>query len=80
MRDVERTQRVRSLIRSGLPTRLIAVVLDMEEPTGTAWTEACSAEFARQLRAELATIEDRMSCLALSRDTIQDYLNRTAGT
>jgi DNA-binding transcriptional MerR regulator len=72
--DVARAQRVRSLISSGMPTRLIAIVLDMDREQ---WSPSCSAQFARQLEAELASIEDKISCLTLSRDTIRDYLDRS---
>lgn len=72
--DIERTQRVRSLIRSGMPTRLIKVVLDMEDNT---WTTRCSRDFAETLAEELRAIEDKISCLTMSRDTVRSYLERT---
>ena len=72
--DVARVQRVRSLIRAGMPTRLITVVLDMEN---NAWTPRCSRDFAETLAGELRSIEDKISCLSMSRDTLRDYLERT---
>jgi DNA-binding transcriptional MerR regulator len=72
--DVDRVQRVRSLIRSGMPTRLIRVVLEMEDET---WTEQCTRDFAETLAEELRAIEDKIACLSLSRDTVRDYLTRT---
>lgn len=72
--DVERVRRVRSLIRSGMPTRLIVVVLEMENDT---WSRRCSRDFAETLAGELRTIEDKIACLSLSRDTVRQYLERT---
>lgn len=74
--QVERTQRVRSLIRTGVPTRLISAVLDLEEPAN-GWTESCSREFAETLTRELRTIEEKIACLQTSRSTIREYLART---
>ena len=72
--DVDRVHRVRSLIRSGMPTRLARVVLEMEDDT---WTAKCTRDFAETLADELRAIEDKIACLTLSRDTVRDYLQRT---
>lgn len=72
--DVERVRQIRSLIRSGMPTRLVRVVLEMEDDT---WTEKCTRDFAETLAAELRAIEDKIACLTLSRDTVRDYLTKT---
>ena len=72
--DVDRVHRVRSLIRSGMPTRLIRIVLEMEDET---WTRKCTRDFAETLAEELRGIEDKISCLTLSRDTVRSYLERT---
>lgn len=74
--QVDRVQRVRSLIRTGVPSRLIAAVLDLEAPDNS-WTESCSQEFAATLAGELRTIEQKIACLQTSRGTIRDYLART---
>nr|WP_282580247.1 MerR family transcriptional regulator [Nocardioides sp. InS609-2] len=74
--DVDRVQTVRSLVRSGMPTKLIAAVVDMQ--AGAAgWSDNCSATLAGQLAEELRSIEDKLSCLTLSRNTLRDYLART---
>lgn len=68
--------RIASLVRAGIPTRLVKVLLDTEaaaargEPT-------CPRDVAEQLAAELGPIEDRIACLTRSRDTIRSYLTRT---
>lgn len=72
--DIERAHRVRSLIRSGMPTRLIKVVLEMEDDT---WSRKCTRDFAETLADELRAIEDKIACLSLSRDTVREYLERT---
>jgi DNA-binding transcriptional MerR regulator len=74
--QVDRVLRVRSLIRTGVPTRLISAVLDLERPDND-WTESCSQEFAETLARELHTIEEKIACLQTSRGTIRDYLART---
>lgn len=74
--QVDRVQRVRSLIRTGVPTRLIAAVLDLEEPDND-WSDSCSQEFAETLALELRAIEEKIACLQTSRGTISDYLART---
>jgi len=73
--DVERAENVASLIRSGLPTRLIRVVLSAEDRSGE-WTTACDAEFATLLRNELTALEEKISCLTRSRTAVRSYLER----
>ncbi len=75
--DVERVTTIRDLIRSGLPTRLIRIVLEMEDPVASGWTSQCTRDFARMLAGELDALESRIDCLTRSRDTVRDYLSRT---
>lgn len=70
---VDRVLRVRSLIRSGVPTKLIAPILDREAGV-EGWTDACTADLAQELTDELRSIQDRIACLELSRSTITDCL------
>ena len=72
--DVARVQQVRSLIRSGMPTRLIRVVLEMEDDK---WTRQCTRDFAETLSEELRALEEKISCLSLSRNTVRRYLEQT---
>lgn len=74
--DVERVVRVAGLIQAGLPTRLVKVLMDAEDANARD-EPTCSLEVARQLARELAAIEQRISCLSRSRDTIREYLRRT---
>lgn len=72
---VDRVAHIRGLISSGLTTRLVRVVLDtMDDPE---LARTCSRSFAEQLVAELERIEERISCLTRSRDTVRDFLART---
>ena len=75
--DVDRVTTIRDLIRSGLPTRLIRIVLEMEDPAASGWTSQCTRDFARQLADELGALESRIACLTRSRDTVRDYLSHT---
>jgi DNA-binding transcriptional MerR regulator len=65
--DVVRAQLVSSLIRSGLPTRLISVMLDDE-------TDRSRVDTSAVFEAELARLESRLACLTLSRDSVRRYL------
>ncbi|AEG43975.1 MerR family transcriptional regulator [Isoptericola variabilis] len=73
---VERVRRVAGLVQSGLPTRLVKVLLDMEDARAQA-RPTCPRQVAELLAAELGGIEDRIACLTRSRDTIRDVLART---
>lgn len=74
--DVERIGRVASMVRAGMPTRLIKVLLDMEEADVRA-QPTCPRTVAELLADELAGIEDRIACLTRSRDTVRRFLERT---
>ena len=74
---VERVRTISSLIASGLTTRLVRVVLDVEALADDERSPSCSQEFAEMLRAELLSLEDKIACLTKSRDTVERYLQRT---
>lgn len=82
--DVTRVARIRALLESGLPTRFVRALLDMGSGPGEqpveGWTASCTATFADQLRAELERIDERLRCLALSRDTVRHYLGAVSVT
>jgi len=75
--DVARAERVALMVRSGVPTRLIRVLLDLEETQRRSPEESCPLQVAELLAAELAELDARISCLSRSRQTIHDYLERT---
>lgn len=74
--DVERVSRVAGMVRAGIPTRLIKVLLDMEEASRSE-APTCPRTVAEMLATELVGIEDKIACLTRSRDTIRDVLTRT---
>lgn len=74
--DVARIARIAGLVRAGLPTRLVKVLLDAED-TAARKEPTCPIAVAEQLAQELAGLESRIVCLTRSRDTIRDYLVRT---
>jgi DNA-binding transcriptional MerR regulator len=73
---VERVRQVAALVRSGLPTRLVRALLDMEDARAEA-RPTCPRQVAELLASELGGIEDRIACLTRSRDTIREVLERT---
>ncbi|MBO0610399.1 MerR family transcriptional regulator [Myceligenerans salitolerans] len=73
---VERVTRVAGLVRAGLPTKLVKVLLDMED-AAAAREPTCPRLVAEQLAAELVGIEANIACLTRSRDTIREFLTRT---
>lgn len=75
--DVERVTTIRGLIQSGLPTRLIAIVLDMSDNASTTWTRSCSRDFAASLAAELTVLDEKIACLSRSRETVRTFLEQT---
>lgn len=73
--DVERARTIASLIQSGLPSKLVHVVLTAhDEPAN--WGNACDLEFARLLRRELDAIDEKIACLTRSRAAVETYLER----
>jgi DNA-binding transcriptional MerR regulator len=69
--DVDRAGMVRSLIRSGLPTKLIIPLLQQGDT---------DADLASLLAAEEARLDARITCMTLSRDTIRAHLRRLQAT
>ena len=72
-RDVARAGLVTSMIRSGLPIKLIVPLL-REEGDG----HDVAPDVEALMRAEAVRLDARIACMSLSRRTIQEYLDRTA--
>jgi len=68
--DVARVVLVASLVRSGLPTRLITPLL--RAPCGPDPDDDLAPLFA----AELERLDARITCLSLSRDAVAAHLTR----
>lgn len=75
--DVARAEQVALMVRSGLPTRLIKAVLDLEETLARDPAASCPNEVAGLLADELRELDTRIACFSRSRATIADYLQRT---
>lgn len=73
---VERVRRIAGLVQAGLATRLIKELFELESAVAEQ-RPSCPRIVADMLAAELTGIEDRISCLTRSRDTIRDFLSRT---
>nr|WP_202541798.1 MerR family transcriptional regulator [Streptomyces sp. SID3915] len=70
-RAVEDVLRIRDLLRSGLPTRVIREVLPCPHGPGATLT---NPELVGALVAELDAMETRIVCLSAHRDAIRRYL------
>ncbi|WP_432789892.1 MerR family transcriptional regulator [Brevibacterium sp. K11IcPPYGO002] len=71
--DVERARSIASLIRSGVPTKLIYAILTAQDDPAN-WGNSCDLEFARLLHIELDTIDEKIACLTRSRAAVETYL------
>ncbi|GHJ12809.1 MULTISPECIES: MerR family transcriptional regulator [unclassified Micromonospora] len=73
--DVDRATLVSSLIRSGLPTRLILPLLrDPYGPVAGGGPGDEEGEMVALFTAELARLDDRIACMSLSRDAVRRHL------
>ncbi|PTA46217.1 MerR family transcriptional regulator [Micromonospora sp. RP3T] len=73
--DVDRATLVSSLIRSGLPTRLILPLLrDPYGPVAGGTPGDEGGEMVALFTAELARLDDRIACMSLSRDAVRRHL------
>ena len=73
--DVERARTIVSLIQSGLPSRLVQVVLTAHDQPAR-WGVSCDLEFAKLLREEADAIDEKISCLTRSRAAVENYLTQ----
>lgn len=78
--DVQRVERVVGLVRSGIPTRHVRSILDLEGIGAAELAATCSRMLAEELATELDKIEARITCLTNSRDTIRRFLAQTEHT
>lgn len=69
---------VRNLIQAGLTSRLVRVVLDLEQSNATQPVSDCSRSTAQTLRDELDAIDARIDCLQRSRATVRTFLEQSS--
>lgn len=76
--DVEQATLVSSLVRSGLPTRLILPLLrDLQaNPVDGDETDDRDDELIALFAAEFARLDSQVKCLTLSRNAVQQHLRR----
>ena len=75
-RDVTRAGLVSSMIRSGLPTKLIVPLL--QQRCGARDVDGPDEDVVALLDVEAARLDSRIACMRLSRRAIQEYLDRFA--
>ncbi|MFD1504818.1 MerR family transcriptional regulator [Georgenia yuyongxinii] len=75
--DVELVDRIALLIRSGVPTRLVGVLLELEGDSSPELAATCTRDVAELLVAELNQLNARIDCLTRTRETITRFLART---
>ena len=78
--DVARATLVSSLIRSGLPTKLIVPLLQGREPDGDRCALEGSDELVPLFAAELARLDSRIECMTMSRDAVRRHLRHFGAT
>ncbi|TXS04810.1 MerR family transcriptional regulator [Streptomyces sp. col6] len=75
--DVEQAKLVSSLVRSGLPTRLILPLLQENQPNQVDGDEADGEEdLVALFDAEFARLDSQVKCLSFSRNAVQQHLQR----
>ncbi|MER7439826.1 MerR family transcriptional regulator [Micromonospora avicenniae] len=80
--DVEQATLVSSLVRSGLPTRLILPLLRDKQlsPVAGDGTDDGDDDLVALFAAEFARLDSQVKCLSLSRNAVQQHLRRLRAT
>jgi DNA-binding transcriptional MerR regulator len=75
--DVALVERIALLIRSGVPSKLVKPLIELEGIDAPKLAASCSRSVAELLAAELGELEARIGCLTRSRETIRAFLAQT---
>ena len=80
--EVEQATLVSSLVRSGLPTRLILPLLRDKQlnPVDLDETDDGDDDLVALFAAEFARLDSQVKCLSLSRNAVQQHLRRLRAT
>ncbi|HEY9328460.1 MAG TPA: MerR family transcriptional regulator [Streptomyces sp.] len=80
--DVEQATLVSSLVRSGLPTRLILPLLRDKQlnPMDGDETDDGDDDLVALFAAEFARLDSQVKCLSFSRNAVQQHLRRLRAT
>ncbi|MBO1900931.1 MerR family transcriptional regulator [Leucobacter weissii] len=76
--EVEQVVMIRDLSSSGIPTRMIRIILDRRSGR-VAWTEACDDILAGLIRDQIADLDARITCLSSSRESLSRFLLSARG-
>lgn len=75
--DVDRAKWIRDLVTSGVPTRLISIVIDQRDDREGRWTSNCDRVFAERLSTEIEDLDRRIACFTRSRHALDELLRAT---
>jgi DNA-binding transcriptional MerR regulator len=80
--DVEQAALVSSLVRSGLPTRLILPLLADRQPNRVDGDDTADGDddLIALFAAEFARLDSQVKCLTFSRNAVQQHLRRLRAT
>ena len=76
---LETVRQIRCLVESGMPTRVIRVLLPCVHGPGAEMPAHDNPEMARLLEAERRRLDGQISVLTRSREHVQCYLDRVNG-
>lgn len=74
-KSVERVKRIRELLDSGVPTRIIKCMLPCLQGGEACPTDEMPAKVRASLEEVLDNLESRIGCLVRTRDSLQTYLD-----
>ncbi|MEV6233074.1 MerR family transcriptional regulator [Saccharopolyspora shandongensis] len=72
--SVDRVLKIRGLLASGIPTRIIREILPCLDKPGAIHMRIVAPEMLANLERERANIQRRIESLTANRDAIDDYL------
>ncbi|MBX4168897.1 MerR family transcriptional regulator [Rhodococcus sp. DMU2021] len=75
--DVARAKLIRNLVGSGVPTRLVAIVLEQHDDRDGTWTSKYDRDFAARLVGEIEDLDGWIACLTRSREALGELLRLT---
>ena len=67
----ERVRQIKRLLDSGLPTRVILIIFEMEDGPETGWAPHCDLDFAAMLLNELEEVDQRINSLLKARTSMR---------
>jgi DNA-binding transcriptional MerR regulator len=68
---IARVQHIKQMLDSGFPTRVIAIILEMEDGAGAGWKPHCDRDFADTLLKDLEELDERIEFLLKARTSMR---------